>query len=166
MFDLTTLDIFMNLSIAVVLGLALGSERSIAGKVAGMRTFALVSLSAALFVTTAILITDAYIGRVNFDPMRIPAAIITGIGFLGAGMIMFRDSVLRGLTTAAGLWVAAGVGSAVAFGLYSVAISATLLTLFVFTVVWFAEDKLKAMHSNNSPTIVDGKLTKEEEIDE
>jgi len=166
MFDLTTLDIFMNLSIAVVLGLVLGSERSAVGKVAGMRTFALVSLGSALFVTTAILITDAYIGRVNFDPMRVPSAIITGIGFIGAGMIVFRQSVLRGLTTAAGLWISAGVGIAVAFGLYAAAIFTTLLTLLIFTVVWFFENKLKMIMHKEEPTIVDGELTKEEEIDE
>jgi len=156
----------MNLTIATMLGLVLGSERSAVGKVAGMRTFALVSLGSALFVTTAILITNAYIGRVNFDPMRVPSAIITGIGFIGAGMIVFRQSVLRGLTTAAGLWISAGVGITVAFGLYSVAIFATLLTLLIFTIVWTLENKLKVLMSKEEPTIVDSEITKEEEIDE
>lgn len=166
MFDLSTLDIFINLTIAAVLGLTLGAERSVAGKIAGMRTFALVSLSSALFVTTSILITNEYLGRVNFDPMRISAAIITGIGFIGAGMIMFRENVLRGLTTAAGLWIAAGVGAAVAFGLYSAAIFTTLLTLLIFTAVWFVEHKLKNIMRKSEPAVVDSEVTKEEEIDE
>ncbi len=166
MFDLTTLDIFINLSLAATLGLLIGSERSIAGKVAGMRTFAFVSLGSALFITISILVTDAYLGRVNFDPMRILASIITGIGFIGAGMILLRQNVLRGLTTAAGLWVAAGVGAAVSFGLYAIAIFTTLLTIFIFTAVWFVENKLKITLHKKRPTIIHGELTKEEEINE
>ncbi len=166
MFDLTTLDVFINLTLAASLGMVLGAERSIAGKHAGMRTFALVSLSSALFITTAILVNNTFLGRVNFDPMRTLAAIISGIGFIGAGIILFRQNALRGLTTAAGLWIAAGVGAASAFGLYAPAVFATLLTLFIFTAVWFIEKKLKNIKFKNEPTVVDGGPTKVEEIDE
>lgn len=171
MLELTTLDIFINLTLAASLGLVLGAERSIAGKMAGMRTFALVSLSSALFVTTSILITNQYLGRVNFDPMRISAAIVTGIGFIGAGMIMFRENVLRGLTTAAGLWIAAGVGTAVAFELYAAALFTTLLTLLIFTAVWFVENKLKHLMTANpptggGPTTAESSTIREKEIDE
>ncbi len=166
MFDLTTIDIFINLTLAAVLGMALGAERSVAGKMAGMRTFALVSLSSALFITTSILVTDNYLGRVNFDPMRISAAIISGIGFIGAGMIMFRENMLRGLTTAAGLWVAAGVGCAVAFGLYVPAIFTTLLTLLIFTGVWFVETRLKNIMNKSEPTVVDSNATEGKDLDE
>ena len=139
----TTIAIFIQLGIAAGLGLALGAERSIAGKSAGMRTFALVSLGSCMFTIMSVLVTTEYLGKVNFDPMRVTAAIITGIGFIGTGLILFRQNLLRGLTTAAGLWVAAGVGIAVGFGLLAIAVYTTLLTLFIFTAVWFVEAKLK-----------------------
>ena len=80
---------------------------------------------------------------VSPDPLRIASNIIVGVGFLGAGMIIFKDHQLTGLTTASGLWVAAGIGTAVGFGLYNLAIVATVLTLFVFTVLWYLESKIK-----------------------
>lgn len=135
MFDPSALAVFFQLTAATVLGLILGAERSIAGKSAGMRTYALVSLGACLLTVTSVLVTNEYLGKVNFDPMRMPAAIVTGIGFIGAGLILFRQSLLRGLTTAAGLWIAAAVGIAIGFGLYSIAVFTALLTLFVFTAV-------------------------------
>lgn len=142
-FDPTLFTVLFQLTLAAVLGLIIGAERSIAGKSAGMRTFALVSLGACLFTVTSVLITTEYFGKVNFDPMRVPAAIITGIGFIGAGLIMFRQNLMRGLTTGAGMWIAAGVGIATGFGMYAVASYAALLTLFIFTAVWFVEAKLK-----------------------
>ena len=139
----TIFMMFFQLALAAFLGLLLGAERSVAGKTAGMRTFALVSLGSCLFIITSIVITTEYLGKVNFDPMRVSAAIITGIGFIGAGLIVFRQNLLRGLTTAAGLWVSAGVGAAVGFGLYTLAVFTALLTLLIFTAVWFIEDRLK-----------------------
>jgi len=143
MFDPTMLAVFIQLSIAATLGMLLGAERSVAGKSAGMRTFALISLGACLFTVTSVLITTQYLGKVNFDPMRVPSAIVAGIGFIGAGLIIFRQNLMRGLTTAAGMWIAAGVGVAVGFQLYAIATFTTLLTLFIFTAVWFIEAKLK-----------------------
>ena len=135
--------LFFQLTVAALLGLFLGAERSIAGKSAGMRTFALVSLGSCLFVAISTIVTTQYFGKVNFDPMRVLAAIIAGVGFIGAGLIMFRQNLMRGLTTAAGLWVSAGVGAAVGFGLYYIAGFTTLLTLLIFTAAWFVEAKLK-----------------------
>lgn len=153
--EITTLEIFVRLFMAASLGMLLGFERTVAGKRAGMRTFALVSLSSALFIITSILVNNSFLGRVNFDPMRTMAAIISGIGFIGAGLILFRENALRGLTTAAGLWVAAGVGGAVAFGLYYPAIFTTLLTLLIFTGVWFLEVSIKKIAKEDTPTIVE-----------
>lgn len=139
----STLIIFGQLLLASFLGMLLGTERSvIAGKGAGTRTFALVSLGSCLFTIISVLVTTGYIGIANFDPMRLTAGVITGIGFLGAGVIIFRDDMLKGLTTAAGLWVSSAIGVAVGFGLYSVAIFTTLLTLLVFTGIWFVENNL------------------------
>ena len=137
------IDVFIRLTVATLLGLLLGTERTLAGKKAGMRTYALVSLSSALFIILSLLVTQQYIGRVNFDPMRTLAAIITGIGFIGAGLIILRENALRGLTTAAGLWISAGVGAASGFGLYEIAVFTSILTIIIFTAVWFVEFKMK-----------------------
>ena len=147
--------IFLQLVLAMLLGIALGVERSIAGKMAGMRTYALVSLGSCLFIVTATTFGGPFFSdNVNIDPlMRISASIITGIGFLGAGLIIFRGTTLSGLTTAAGLWVSAGIGIAVGFQLYAIAVFTTLLTLFVFTILWFVEEYLEKnlRFSKNDP---------------
>ncbi len=70
------------------------------------------------------------------------AAVITGIGFLGAGVIMHQESRIIGITSASGLWVAASIGIAVGFGLYDLAVVATVLALFIFIALWFLEKKV------------------------
>ncbi len=147
------IETFLQLALAMILGVLLGTERSIAGKTAGMRTYALVSLGACLFVIISVVITAQYYPHgINFDPLRVAAGIITGIGFLGAGLIIMREHRLRGLTTAAGLWVAAGIGVAVGYQLYDVAIYTTFLTLVVFTLMWFIEEKIKTIsQTRNTP---------------
>jgi len=81
----------------------------------------------------------------SVDVLRVVSGIVTGIGFIGAGIIIFKDDrkTVTGLTTAAGLWVAGGIGVAVGFKLYVIAVFATVLTLIVFTVMWFIEDAFK-----------------------
>jgi putative Mg2+ transporter-C (MgtC) family protein len=146
------ITVFLQLVVAMALGMLLGAERSIAGKSAGMRTYALVSMGACLFVAITILIVNLSESEgVSFDPLRVLAGIITGIGFIGAGSILFRDTTLQGLTTAAGLWVTAAIGVAVGFGFYMIAISATLLTLFVFRLLWVVEQKLEAHLGRDEP---------------
>ena len=142
-FILTNADIVVRLVLAMLLGGLVGSERLFAGKTAGMRTYALVSLGSAVYVVVSILITNEYLRIVSFDPMRMASQVVVGVGFLGAGLIIFRDSKVSGLTTAAGLWLAAGVGVSVGYGLFEVAIFAALLTLFVFTVLGFIKKKLE-----------------------
>jgi putative Mg2+ transporter-C (MgtC) family protein len=140
-------EIFISLFIAMALGIALGLERFIAGKPAGMRTYTLVSLGSALFVTISQLVT-ATSGAYNYDPLRIAAQIVAAAGFLGVGAIFHRDnqpsgSQVSGMTTASGLWVAAGIGMACGFGLYSLAIMVTGLALFTFVVLWFIEKQIR-----------------------
>ncbi len=136
-------DLVLRLLVAMILGVALGIERARAGKTAGVRTYALVSLGSALFVVISMVIADGYNTdhAVVVDPLRMASQIVVGIGFLGAGLIVFKESHLSGLTTAAGLWVAAGIGMAAGFGLFFLALVATLITLFVFTVMWFIEER-------------------------
>lgn len=139
-----TILTFGKLLLATLLGAMMGTERSvIARQAAGTRTFALVSLAACLFVTAGMAVNTHYVGLVNFDPTRVLAAVIQGIGFLGAGLIIFRNDALHGVTTAAGLWVAAGVGAVVAFGMYSIAIFVALLTILLFLGMWYVERNFK-----------------------
>lgn len=141
----TLVEQFIRLAVAMIFGLLLGTERVFARKVAGMRTYALVSMGSALFVIISVIITTKYLGVTSFDPLRMSAHIITGIGFIGAGLIIFRNSQVRGLTTAAGLWVSAGVGVASGFGLYAIASFVTVLTIFIFTFMWFIEEKVRTI---------------------
>ncbi len=139
------IEMFTRLAVAMLLGVLLGAERITAGKTAGMRTHALVSMGSALFVIVSVLVAADFAGKgnVNFDPLRVAAQVVTGIGFLGAGLIIFTGSKLRGLTTAAGLWVAAGIGMAAGFGFYIIAIFVTAITLLVFTLLWYVERSIK-----------------------
>lgn len=129
------------LIISLLLGALLGLERTLAGKTAGLRTYGLVSMGSCLFILIARYVVPTS-ETFAFDPLRMAAAVVMGIGFLCGGVIVFKDSTLQGLTTAAGLWVAAGIGMAVGYGLVDLALFATIATLLVFTVFWFIEHKL------------------------
>lgn len=139
----THMEVYMQLTLAMVLGMLLGTERSIAGKTAGMRTYALVALGSCIFIIVSSFVSAANHTYFNFDPLRVAAGVVAGVGFLGAGLIVLNKSELQGLTSAAGIWVSAGIGIAIGFELYFMAIYTTLLTLFVFTLLWFIEIKLK-----------------------
>lgn len=142
--DPTTVQ-FFKLFLAMVLGGIIGTERAVlAHQAAGTRTFGLVSLAACLLVVVGSFVDTSYAGFVNLDPMTIAAAIVTGIGFIGGGLIIFRGETVHGITTAAGLWVAAALGIAVGFGLYAVAIFATILTLIMFVGMWYVEQRFKS----------------------
>lgn len=134
---------YIQLIVAIILGTLLGSERTFAGKTAGMRTYGLVSMGSCLLIITSATMNSGFVGLTNFDPMRIAAGIVMGVGFIGSGLIIFRENKIEGLTTAAGLWVACGIGIAVGFKLFALALFASFLTLFTFTIVWVIEDKLK-----------------------
>ena len=129
------------LIVALLLGASLGLERSIAGKTAGVRTYGLVSMGSALFILIARFVIPT-VENFNYDPLRIAAGVVMGVGFLCGGVIIFKDSQLSGLTTAAGLWVASGIGMAVGYGELSLALFATVATLVTFTFFWFLEQKL------------------------
>src|SRR3990167_9604236 len=111
-----TVVMFGKLLLAMFLGGLIGTERAvIARQAAGTRTFGLVALGACLFVIIGSHVDTAYIGILTFDPLRVAAAVIMGLGFLAGGLIIFRGDSLHGVTTAAGLWIATGLGMAVGF---------------------------------------------------
>jgi putative Mg2+ transporter-C (MgtC) family protein len=128
-------EVIFRLVAAAGLGMIIGVERVLVHKEAGMKTHALVSLGAAVFIIISEMVVIKYADIGGFDPTRMASQVIVGIGFLGAGTIMFHDSRLLGLTTAGGLWVTAGIGMAAGFGFYNIAIIATILVLFVLVVV-------------------------------
>ncbi len=118
---------FGDLGVALVLASLIGLERELRQKSAGMRTNALVGLGAALFVLISKYgFTDVLVpGRVVLDPSRVAAQIVTGIGFIGGGLIFVRRDIVRGLTTAAVVWLTAAVGAAAGAGLPLLAVGAT-----------------------------------------
>ncbi len=134
------IGILIKIVVAAVLGGLVGLERTVASKHAGMRTFALVSVGSALFIILSEIMVAEYMGIMNVDPLRLLAAIVSGIGFLGAGMILMQRDSLHGLTTAAGLWATAGIGAAVGFGMYYLATFTVLVILILFTGMWFIEE--------------------------
>ncbi len=126
-------DLTLRLGMATILGSLVGLERERLDRAAGLRTHALVSVASALMMIVSTygfpLPPDGVEGV--FDPGRIAAQVVSGIGFLGAGVIIFRDNTVRGLTTAATLWAVAGVGLAAGGGLYVVAVIATAFMLLI-----------------------------------
>lgn len=116
----------LRLAVAAFLGALVGSERERRGRDAGMRTFGAVSLGACAFS----ILSFALVPPGN-DTMRVAAQIVTGVGFLGAGVIMRGRGHISGLTTSATLWTTAAVGMAVGFGLYLVGIATTALLLIL-----------------------------------
>ena len=121
----------LRLLVAGLLGTVIGLDREYRVKDAGFRTHFLVSLGSALIM----IVSQWGFGEilrepgVGLDPSRIAAQVVSGIGFIGAGTIIFHKQIVRGLTTAASLWATAGIGLAVGSGMYIVAIAATVLTL-------------------------------------
>lgn len=140
------LDFSIRIIAALVLGLLIGVERVRAHKTAGPRTYGLVAMGAALFVVSGQIMEE--LGTGMNDSLRIAAQVVAGIGFLGAGAIMFRDNHVTGLTTATGLWVAAGIGIACGFGFYTLATIATVATVITLTILWKIEDKFIAPHDD------------------
>lgn len=130
------------LTLSLVLGAVVGLERRHKGQIAGMRTFALISMGATLAMLVSIYIPQEYMGLKNGDPGRIAAQVISGIGFLGAGAIIQMKGSVRGLTTAAGIWMTACIGLAVGAGMYSIATVACLLIIFVLMFMEFCEKRL------------------------
>ena len=138
--EITYLSIALRIVIAVLCGGALGLERGMKHRPAGMRTYMLVCVGSCL-----IMLTNQYLFQVTQagDPMRLGAQVVSGIGFLGAGTIVVtRYNRIKGLTTAAGLWSAAGVGLALGVGFYEAALIAGFAIFAVMTLLQRWDDNL------------------------
>jgi len=126
------LDIIWRLGLALVLSSLIGLEREVGQKSAGLRTYTLVGVGAAVFMLVSIYGFSASLGtHVVLDPSRVAAQIVSGIGFIGGGIIFVRRDTVRGLTTAAGVWVTAGVGMACGGDLPLIAVATTAIYMLV-----------------------------------
>jgi putative Mg2+ transporter-C (MgtC) family protein len=135
------LFIILKMLLAILLGGIIGVERETIGKPAGSRTYALVALGSALFTIMSI---QGFGNSAMIDPTRIAGQIVVGIGFIGAGMIIFHKQHVEGITTAAALWATAAVGMAIGIGWYLIAIVATLLIFllcFIVRKIEFSKNK-------------------------
>lgn len=137
MIDPIQFDIIYRLVLAAVLGAILGLEREYVGKSAGLRTYMLVCFGSALFTILSSDGLSSYLGVTSFDPSRIISQIVVGVGFIGAGLIIFQENKIRGLTTAAEMWVVAAIGATVGLKLYAVAVfSMIFIVLFLSLTRW------------------------------
>jgi len=141
------LDFVIRISVAALLGGIIGLDREYHAKDAGSRTHFLVAMGSALFMVISQFGFDSVLGLwspeiVSFDPSRIGAQVVTGIGFIGAGTIIFQKHVVKGLTTAAGLWVTSAIGLACGVGMYSIAVVSTALVLLCFEAFNFLRKRI------------------------
>ena len=123
------------LTVAMALGGIVGYERERGHRPAGLRTHMMVCMGAALVMVTGMYIHEIFAGEQSLDPSRLGAQVVSGIGFLGAGSILKSGSNIRGLTTAATLWVVACIGLAVGAGLWIPSVAVTLLAFFTLRMV-------------------------------
>lgn len=140
--EVNTIGAVFKLCLSLLLGCCVGMERKRKGQIAGIRTFALISMGATLAMLLSIYVPQEYLGLKNGDPGRIAAQVITGIGFLGAGAIIQMKGSVRGLTTAAGIWMVATIGMAVGVGMYAVSIVATGLMLVILVLLEQLEHRI------------------------
>jgi putative Mg2+ transporter-C (MgtC) family protein len=142
------IDITIRLAVALVIGALIGLERSYHGRPAGFRTHALVCLSTSLLMLVTVYETHWFAAasesRIVLDPTRMAQGIMTGIGFLGAGAIMKEGLTVRGLTTAASIWITAAIGILVGIGFYFPALLATVLTLGTLSIFRWIESRIPA----------------------
>ncbi len=135
-----TYEFVLRLFVAAILGGVIGLEREYRAKEAGFRTHFLVALGSGLFMILSQFGFDDVLGhyeKVSLDPSRIASQVVTGIGFIGAGTIIFQKHVVRGLTTAAGLWVTSAIGMTAGAGMYVLSIATTVLVLLCLEALYF-----------------------------
>ncbi|MBR4438507.1 MAG: MgtC/SapB family protein [Bacteroidales bacterium] len=126
-------NFILRIFIAGLLGGLIGFEREMRAKEAGLRTHFVVALGSALFMV----VSQFAFGDTTYDRARVAAQVVSGIGFIGAGVIIFQKNAVRGITTAAGLWVAAAIGLTCGSEMYTLAVAATLITVICLEAMHF-----------------------------
>ncbi|WP_145525825.1 MgtC/SapB family protein [Yersinia rohdei] len=141
-------DLLLRITLAGALGGLIGLERQLRAKDAGLRTHVLVGIGSAMFM-----IVSKYgfedllpLEHISFDPSRVAAQVVSGMGFLGAGTIMVQRHMIKGLTTAVGMWVTAAIGLVVGSGLYEIGVYGTIVTLIVLEIFRQLSDRLIGQH--------------------
>lgn len=156
MFNMAELEYILRLVIAAFCGVLIGYERKNRSKVAGVRTHCVVACASALMMILSkyayLDVMEMYGELMKIDPSRIASGVVSGIGFLGAGMIFIHKKTVTGLTTAAGIWATSGIGMAIGAGMYWIGGSATLIILLIQIVlhmtprlhVWHGGDEVQS----------------------
>ena len=148
-------ELILRLLASCLLGGLIGLEREYRAKEAGFRTHFLVGLGSTLFmIVSQWAFSDVLGGRnISLDPARVAAQVVSGIGFIGAGTIIFQKHVVRGLTTAAGLWVTSAIGLACGSGMYWIALAATVMVLMGLEALNFITPNFSVRHLQISFTV-------------
>ncbi|HAT1684938.1 TPA: MgtC/SapB family protein [Klebsiella oxytoca] len=141
-------DLLIRIALAGLLGGLIGLERQLRAKEAGLRTHILVGMGSAMFMIVSKygfgdILTESHVA---LDPSRIAAQVVSGMGFLGAGTIIIQKQIVKGLTTAAGMWVTAAIGLVIGSGLYEIGIYGAFLTLIVLEVFRQLSNRLLSHH--------------------
>ncbi len=147
--DVSSTDFWIKIGVAVLCGAMIGLERQLRGKPSGIRTSIFICMGTALFITLGT--THSGPGA---DSTRVLGQVVTGVGFLGAGVIMTRGINISGVTSAAVVWVLAALGSTVGFGHYAEALSLTFMTVVILAGIGFLENRFshlrKGVHQDTS----------------
>ena len=147
--DISSFDFWIKIALTVLCGSIIGFERQLAGKPAGIRTSIFICLGTNIFISLGV----AHSGE-NVDMTRVLGQVVTGIGFLGAGVIIAREGLVRGITSASVIWILAGIGAMVGFGHFMEAIIITLLTVSLLIGIGSLEHRFSSLrkdtHSDNN----------------
>ena len=138
--DPTTIDFWIRICATILCGGIIGLERQLRGKPAGIRTSILICLGTQVFIFLGLTLQDK-----NGDAARVLGQVITGIGFIGAGVIMGKKNIVKGVTSAAIIWVLAGIGSAIGLGYIGIAVALTLVTVGVLIGVEMLESSFRKL---------------------
>ncbi|MEK9147429.1 MAG: MgtC/SapB family protein [Patescibacteria group bacterium] len=128
--------------LAIILGAAIGIERGRSNKPAGMRTYMLITLASTIFTIISLKGINIF-NSSQYDPGRIMSNVLIGIGFIGAGVIIFNNNKLQGVTTAASIWVSTAIGMMIGLEMYSLAIIVTIISFFIIAFLFQPEEKLE-----------------------
>ncbi len=140
----TSPDLWQRIIVSIVCGALIGLDRQLRGKPAGIRTSSLITLGTTIFV----LLGSSYAPE-KADQLRVLSQVVTGIGFLGAGVIMSREGLVTGVTSAAVIWVLATIGAAVGMGFYGMALAVTVATIAVLVGVEWLEETFQRLRSGS-----------------